>query len=1025
MNQFATQRISKVIQTEATTPAIEDFLLTHAPFENLYLDNHKSITEKKFLQNFLLNNPEEHKFIMVQGGNGSGKSHLIRWLKEKYINNVDEQREAVLLISRAHNTLQDALSQLLEAEIFPEEIRNNELKHIKNSKSNITGEELKKTINFNFTLEIDSDDGKPDLILEPRYRKWLSTYLKDNYIMSQFLMSENGPLSRIRSKIEVTKENAINMSEDPMFLPNDFDITIQQISSKLKIAEGRASDFTIRLAEKLADKRTGLKIRQSVADYLNTKVSNVIQRSIKLQTSDFKKLFSSLRKILKQQNMNLTLFVEDINSFTGIDEALMEVLLTNHNAEGNNDYCRIISVVGSTEKFYNDRLNASIKERIKTNIYIREKSVLGTKDQLGKFAARYINAINLSDTQIESWIANGASDEEIPVVQSQYAFSKVNCDGLVLSIFPFNQTALWNLYESLPMDKRTPRIFLKSVIAHVLKIWFTNSEGFLSSEDNFNNPDINMPRWKNQLYNQKNKEIDETNTVERGILLRLWGDGTAEEKSGTLGGLTSEIFKAFKVYANITGEPKPLTTIQAQKEPNESKVIPDEIVSKVQKNSKLIEIEKDLDNWAYNKDLKNNRLKNHAELRNHLINFIISSINWELEGIPQLLVMGYISKNTVYIEGQLSNIGEGFILKRSDESVLLLTALASWRHLGENTWNFEGSSDYLVTALAWIERYKKAIISVCTAPKGRVEWNLPLWNVAALYCIKTLFGGLDITKSSEEITLDLIGTKPDFTIQSIHSESWDTLQSIILRNDDYKMKLINETLAYFSKSIGSAVPGNTNYIFVDYLEILKQVKKLKSLQWELNGICPNDVENINNTFYYACNLINIFVKSISKIVEDENNRAEDYLLYFRNAFDSNFSEENVEASLLSMKEFLRFLSEELNLSYNEDDYKIIKPSNSASKLIISLNRIEKIRNNEGIIERLMRIAKNPFDEIVKYYKCFISFNKLLNDKNEIFSSSVDTQSKSAIDAYQSKINQEISKMMCQIEAIGGCANDDN
>ena len=106
MDMNVIKRIGKIIQTEATTTSIGDFLLTHVPFENLYLDAGKqsAISEEKLLNEVILSNHDDHKFIMVQGGNGSGKSHLIRWLKEKYVGLVDSEKEAVLLISRAHNT---------------------------------------------------------------------------------------------------------------------------------------------------------------------------------------------------------------------------------------------------------------------------------------------------------------------------------------------------------------------------------------------------------------------------------------------------------------------------------------------------------------------------------------------------------------------------------------------------------------------------------------------------------------------------------------------------------------------------------------------------------------------------------------------------------------------------------------------------------------------------------------------------------------------------------------------------------
>ncbi len=96
----ALRRLREVIRTDATTTSKSDFMITHAPFETLYLNGQIKITEDELLEKYLLSpdHMNSHKLIMVQGGNGSGKTHLIRWLKEKYEAATDRNEEAVLLI---------------------------------------------------------------------------------------------------------------------------------------------------------------------------------------------------------------------------------------------------------------------------------------------------------------------------------------------------------------------------------------------------------------------------------------------------------------------------------------------------------------------------------------------------------------------------------------------------------------------------------------------------------------------------------------------------------------------------------------------------------------------------------------------------------------------------------------------------------------------------------------------------------------------------------------------------------------
>lgn len=1027
MDMNVIKRVSKIIQTEATTTSIGDFLLTHVPFENLYLDAGKTvaISEEKLLNDIILQNHNEHKFIMVQGGNGSGKSHLIRWLKEKYIGLVDSEKEAVLLISRAHNTLQDALTQLLEADIFPKEIKENELRAIKNAKSNITGDELKKTINFNFTLEIDADEAKKDAIIDLRIRKWLSTYLKDNYIQNQFLLKDNGPIERIRAKIENVNEDVVNIGDDPMFTPDDFAITLADIAQKLKVADGRAADFTIRLAEKFADPRGGAELRQKVAAYLNTKVSSVIQRSMKLHTADFKKLFASLRKTLKKQGMNLTLFVEDINSFTGIDEALMEVLLTDHNAEGNQDYCRIISVVGSTNDFYNHKINESIKERIKSNIYIDDSSVIGTPGQLARFAAKYINAINISEDKVNSWVKGGASDEELPIYKCEHEWANVNCHGLTLSIFPFNETALWKLFSELTPAKRTPRIVLKSIIAHITKLWILSPDNFLSNENNFTNADISLPKWVTAGDAKGNKDIDADSATERGILLRLWGNGTSQREEGRLGGLTADVFKTFKVYADITGEPKPIAE-QPIHTPIEQPVpvaVSHPQVTAVEKPKKLLDIENDLNNWLN----KNEVLSNHIELRLLIANFIASGIDWNVEEIPDLLLQGIKGGNSqVHIEGQNVGIGKGLCLSRTEESYDLMISLAYWRYMGNSSWDFTDSADYLITATAWLEKHKSEIKEAVSAPAGRAaEWNLPLWNVAALYGVKTLFGGIDVHKTSEEIMLDLLSKAPTFTIDTIHSKEWKVLQQSVTKNTNYKTRLYSDCLAYFSKAVGNATPGETDYKIVDAIEIIRCIDKLKQIKWDLKNITPKDVTDSNNTWYHSASFINLFVDALAKTITSEKSEAIKYLEFFHLIFDKSFDEQNIDASIKETQDFLKFINEQLNLNYAVEDYVSLNDSKAANVLSKELGNIEKLIAVQEPSEILYLLSKNPFDKVTKYFDTFVKFNLLLEDKHNLFSASVDNESKNKIAEHKQNITTQIGNMVSNLETIGGAPNGNN
>ena len=56
----------------------------------------------------------------------------------------------------------------------------------------------------------------------------------------------------------------------------------------------------------------------------------------------------------ERKGKNLILLVEDITSFTGVNQALLNALVTGHTGSNAVDsLCKLISVVGTTTQYYN------------------------------------------------------------------------------------------------------------------------------------------------------------------------------------------------------------------------------------------------------------------------------------------------------------------------------------------------------------------------------------------------------------------------------------------------------------------------------------------------------------------------------------------------------------------------------------------------------------------------------------------------------------------------------------------------
>ena len=127
------------------------------------------------------------------------------------------------------------------------------------------------------------------------------------------------------------------------------------------IANGAAKNARKMADTILADEE----MSERLADYMNTLVNKVIQTCAGLEPGDFEQVFVEIRKEIKRQGKNLTLLIEDVTAFTGVNVALLNVLTTEHTGMyESQELCRISSIVGTTEKYFNVNFMDNHKDRV-------------------------------------------------------------------------------------------------------------------------------------------------------------------------------------------------------------------------------------------------------------------------------------------------------------------------------------------------------------------------------------------------------------------------------------------------------------------------------------------------------------------------------------------------------------------------------------------------------------------------------------------------------------------------------------
>jgi hypothetical protein len=360
-----------------------------------------------------------------------------------------------MLIRRSDNTLKGTIKQLLE---IPEiqNIKNRDAyERLVKANQAISEQKFKDSIYQSFLVEIKNDEQESDLT---NVQKKNLIALLSNSLFEERMMKAGGPIDRIFRKVASTSGIA---TQDALFFENDF---ILNTDFGEELNYNGADRKAIKMANSLIPDESGDSMAAIVCSYLNSLVENVIQSCAGIEPGDFQQIFKEIRQELYRQGKNLTLLIEDITSFTGINQALLNALITEHTGLNETDHlCRLLSVIGTTTQYY-EEFRSNYKDRITMQITIEDGTIGNNDDDLYQFVAKYLNAMSLEYADIKTWYEAGALDTEYPVHEFGYEWSDFyEYRGKRIDLYPFTKQAIKNLYMSMG-DHKTPRYIIRDII---------------------------------------------------------------------------------------------------------------------------------------------------------------------------------------------------------------------------------------------------------------------------------------------------------------------------------------------------------------------------------------------------------------------------------------------------------------------------------------------------------------------------------------------------------------------------------
>lgn len=977
--------------------ATEDayFMSTHMPFSSLelFLGGYyeegkmpaptKLMSEDELFDQLIYNPDNEHRMIIVRGGHGTGKSHLIRYLKGKFERSpstvYNPATEQLVFLRRLNNSVRGAFSQLLEQDAIKDPDVAEKLRKFVASSDSKDESSFKTEILYAYIAAVRND------ISGETYRavkcRDIASYLADSRV-SEHLLREGGAISKCYNVITAPSNQILQ--DTTIFTEEDFNVS-KIIRAVMKQGDPQASLMASSL------KGDDFEITKLI-NYLNSFTREVIQHCADISSENAETIFAQLRRDLKKQGKNLTIFIEDFTGFTGIDQELITALSYEHGGDYK-DLCRVTSVIGITNDYYY-AFRGNFKDRVTHQIEVTDRSY-GTDEFIIQMAGRYLNAIYSDPAELRSWYESGADSSDLPI--SDFAppcvWETTTIEGKQVTLYPFNRHSLLALYEALAT--KSPRMFLKNVIRAQLKEYFDGKQYGDDWYFPINSGNIQMANDPHSSSIDRLENISNNDKNRLKAVFAIWGDGSAtgvKDAEGILwfGGLK----QAFLVDIGLAafsgiGEIVDKTTGQTVSPKVKSGPDVDGSNNREQKpvapglpkakppvdgaTKNYLKFKADITAWF----TKNETLKYDADYRGWLRTFVrgdskqCGAINWQDIGVPAYIAEERLSDlGCYYIDDQSApaNVDKAIIyMNRSAESRDALMALNELNYA--KGWDFEGAAYYQQRLITWLERSKSQIIERVTATK-RGEAPLPVleWCLAIQY-LKACILGQKIDTSSPYTTIKslLKDFKKDDNIKRNTREWNDMIQFVLNRKADFEsaLTILKQASATTMGAVHFAVDPNTKSCFrAD--ELIAAVEKLIAADWDIETELPDSIPQ-KHLLYNPATLLKSLYPSVKKAMAADTEEAATVVGKLE-GYIGDLTQENLIAAFSGIQNLFAVFAANGIIGSAELRVKYDKPPIDTANDILAHVKLINDASTASAVKQLAAYASNPLNVLYVYLR---------------------------------------------------------
>lgn len=525
------------INTEAISPHRSVFLATHAPLriKRALVSEDKQvqpigdlINERSVIDDFVTKKSDSGALLMlVLGDTGSGKSHLIRWVREKLPEFIpDSATHEVIYLERSMTSLKAVVKALIA------KADSSELAQLRDDIDRFTAEidqeSLGRRILNELSERLSSTPPKeipgPGRVLAGPGR--LAAMLHDPFIR-QHMLSEGKFVPRLAAQL--LKDRRSGQDERPeSFTIEDLPLDVDY--------DNAASDMVARLLNQIATRDD---LQATAVDLLNRNLEAAVKNAANLGAGRLLDAMMQVRAEYQRLGKEIILLIEDFALIQGVQQDLLDAVIEAANRDGRTSLAPIRTLMAVTPGYLEQIPETALSRIRATAGYVYNLDVPFSQTDTGSqeiasFVGRYLNAARVGRNALET-----ARDGETPNA----------CDGCTLrercheafgvtpqgyGLFPFNASALVRTVHSTA-DSTKPWSFVpRTVLGSVVRPLLINHADqirrgeFPDSEFRRRFPRAEIDK---ELGRDAHAFIDDHDRVDperRKTLLLFWGDAPAD-----------------------------------------------------------------------------------------------------------------------------------------------------------------------------------------------------------------------------------------------------------------------------------------------------------------------------------------------------------------------------------------------------------------------------------------------------------------------------------------------------------------